>query len=237
MLSRDQLIRIRDQTKPQPLARSVRKTLFKYNLWCPSSKRTLSLKSAGKTTTSPVSKGGLLNARSINGKEHSIYELIVDNSLDFLALTETWCSEKSSVSLGLITPPGYSIQLTNRVSRGGGVALIHRDSYRSSLVKSPTYSSFEHQTVSLKHNSDTIWITTVYVPKGIFSSAFSTEICDLLGHLQAQPGKHVIVGDFNFHVNDISDTAANKFKILLDQYNLVQHVAKPTHINGNTLEL
>ena len=91
--------------------------------------------------------------------------------------------------------------------------------------------------MSLQHDSETFRITTVYNPKGVFSSVFSAEFCELLSHFQAQPGKHVIVGDFNFHVNDINDAAANKFKNLLDQYNLSQHISTPTHVNGNTLDL
>ena len=54
------------------------------------------------------SKCGLLNARSRNNKKDSIYELILitDNDLDVLALTETWWTDNSDGSLGLVTPPG-----------------------------------------------------------------------------------------------------------------------------------
>ena len=45
------------------------------------------------------------------------------------------------------------------------------------------------------------------------------------------------MGDFNFHVNNQSDSGANKFKALLNQYNLSQHVNIPTHTAGNTLDL
>ena len=50
-----------------------------------------------------------MNSRSINNKKDSIYELITDNDLNVLALTETWCADNSDVSLGLVTPPGYVI--------------------------------------------------------------------------------------------------------------------------------
>ena len=45
------------------------------------------------------------------------------------------------------------------------------------------------------------------------------------------------MGDFNFHVNNQSDSGANKFKALLNQYNLSQHVTIPTDTAGNTLDL
>jgi hypothetical protein len=49
-------------------------------------------------------KCALLNSRSINNKEHLIYELIADFDLDFLAITETWCD--FTVCLELIKPLG-----------------------------------------------------------------------------------------------------------------------------------
>ena len=48
---------------------------------------------------------------------------------------------------------------------------------------------------------------------------------------------HLIVGDFNFHVNTDTDVDAKKFKSLLHQYDLIQHVNVPTHTAGNTLDL
>ena len=236
MLSREQLIQIRDNTTSCTLPRSLRKTLFKFNIWCPSSKRTVGIK---KTSIEKYtgSKGGLLNSRSINNKEDSIYELICDNKLDFLALTETWCNDYSTVSLGQITPPGYNILHTNRPHRGGGVALVYRETYKARLEKGHVYSSFEHQTVSLYFSSETLRITTVYLPRGVFSSTFNTEFSELLSTLQSLSGKHIVLGDFNFHVNDSNDPSAVKFKLLLDQFNLSQHVTIPTHVSGNTLDL
>ena len=52
----------------------------------------------------------------LTNKEDSIYELITDNDLDVLALTETWCTDNYNVSLGLVTPPGYTIVQTHRSS-------------------------------------------------------------------------------------------------------------------------
>ena len=246
MLSRDQLIEIRNQASPQSVSRSVRKTLFKYNLWCPLAKRTGTLKTnftqckkgkSGERDECSGTKCAILNSRSINNKEDSIYELIVDNSLDFLALTETWCSDNSTVSLGHITPPGYYIIQTQRPTRGGGVALIFRDTYNRRRVNTGKYETFEHQTVSLHSTNVTLCVTTIYVPNGIFSTDFNDQFSDLLSKLVAVSGKHVIVGDFNFRINESTDQNALKFKTLIEQFNLTQHIDIPTHVAGNTLDL
>ena len=141
------------------ISRSLRKTLFKFILWNPSSKDTAKVKNHIKTYAN--SKCDLLNARSINNKEDSIYELITDNDLDVLALTETWCAVNSDVSLGLVTPPGYAIVQTHRSSQGSGVCVIYRDSFRARLEQCQKYSSFEHQTVNLFSDSDVLRIITV----------------------------------------------------------------------------
>ena len=140
--SRDELLKVRGN---EHISRSVRKTLFKNNIWCPKSSRLISKPRVSTKRSFQGAKGGLLNTRSINEKESSICELITDNQLDFVALTETWCTDKSSVSLGLIQPPGYSvIHLPRHDRRGGGVGLIYRDSYKAKRVKFEKFSSFEH---------------------------------------------------------------------------------------------
>ena len=47
----------------------------------------------------------------------------------------------------------------------------------------------------------------------------------------------MITGDFNFHVDDCSDKDAAKFKDLLLEFGLQQHVNVPTHRDGHTLDL
>ena len=47
----------------------------------------------------------------------------------------------------------------------------------------------------------------------------------------------IIMGDFNLHVDDPSDTEAKKFCDMLDSLGLEQHVKHPTHIQGHTLDL
>ena len=60
---------------------------------------------------------------------------------------------------------------------------------------------------------------------------------ELTGVLLSLSGKHVIVGDFNFRINEPADVNAAKFKALIEQFNLIQHVNLSTHVAGNTLDL
>ena len=115
-----------------------------------------------------------LNARSINNKVDSIYELNTDNDLEVLALAETWRTDNSDVSLGLITPPGCAIDQTLRSSGSGGVDVIYRDSLRARFENCEKYSPLEHQTLNLFSDSDVLGIVNVYNPSENLTTDFHT---------------------------------------------------------------
>jgi hypothetical protein len=66
---------------------------------------------------------------------------------------------------------------------------------------------------------------------------FFEEFSDLLGRLAVSSGKLVLVGDFNFHVDDLTNPQAARFLDLLDCYNLKQHITGATHKANHTLDL
>ena len=51
------------------------------------------------------------------------------------------------------------------------------------------------------------------------------------------PGKLIIAGDFNIHVENIGDPDSVKFATILRSHGLVQHVQSSTHVHGGTLDL
>jgi hypothetical protein len=69
--------------------------------------------------------------------------------------------------------------------------------------------------------------------KELFLEEFGTILEDLItyrGHL-------LILGDFNFHWECVSDTGTKLLAGLLDSMGLIQHVAESTHVSGHTLDL
>ena len=70
-------------------------------------------------------KLGLLNIRSLTNKAVIVNEMITDNRLHALCLTETWIRPGDYLALNEATPPGYSHAHRSRPNgRGGGVATI-----------------------------------------------------------------------------------------------------------------
>ena len=117
------------------------------------------------------------------------------------------------------------------------VVVLHWYSVTSTRQKTGKYTNFVNQTVSLSLGTNYLHVTTIYIPSGIFSSEINELISDLLSKLLSLTGKLVILGDFNFRINDPTDTHAAKFKALTEQFNLIQHISIPTHNAGNTLDL
>ena len=233
--SADDLKHIRDTTECK-IHRNSRKSLFKLNLWKPSTISHVS------DTYTPARKEnslhvGLINPRSVNNKGEAIHDLIVDNRLDICAITETWLHENAAVSVGNITPIGYSTCHIPRQSRGGGVAVVHRQSLPAKTVSNNKYTSFEYIETCVSGTSDLLRVIVLYHPTGTFSPTFIEEFTDFLDRHVLTPGKLLLLGDFNFHVEDPSDTHAQRFVKLLESYNLKQHVTIATHEKGHTLDL
>ena len=114
-----------------------------------------------------------LNAHSVCNKTDSIRDLVIDNQLDVCAILETWLYFGHMAAKDIL-PPGYALKHKHRPTehqedtkkrdgkRGGGVAVIHRDSLTVSRVSSTAYSSMECLQCLLKLGSDVLRLVIVY---------------------------------------------------------------------------
>lgn len=169
-----------------------------------------------------------------------INDFIVEHSLDVLALTETWLTGSCADDpvLSALLPPGYNITHTPRASRGGGTAMVYKQTISlSKVVSTNTWCSFEAIECLLK-SSQVARLCVVYRPPSSNDLAtFFREFGDYLSHLVTASGHLLLMGDFNFHVDVISDQHAKEFMSLVSSFGLQQHVTGSTHRNGHTLDL
>lgn len=184
---------------------------------------------------------GLLNPWSVCNKADTIRDFIVDQNLDILALTETWLngSIKDDPIISSLLPNGYNFIHVPRQSRGGGTALIHRSNLVIRQVSQPqVFESFEVLECCISTSGTMVRLSLVYRPPTSSSIAhFYEEFSDYLARITTSPGQPLIMGDFNFHVDDKDDHRATQFLDILDSFGIRQYVSNPTHRNGHTLDL
>ena len=215
------------------------------NLICPS------IENSHKKVPIRLLDFGLLNTHSVNTHEKGrlktdmIKDLLVSKDLDCLALTETWLKQgnDSSHIIKELCPTGYSLCHEPRKNRrGGGVALLYKNDLKAKKMPVIAQKSFEYQEVKIRTMEKTFHILIVYrpPPNSINKSndgQFFEEFATYLEKQSVQTGQLIIVGDFNFHVDDMNDAAATKFLDLMTSMNFQQHVTESTHEFGHTLDL
>ena len=187
----------------------------------------------------------LLNAHSVRNKTTSVYDFILDQKLDVLAPTETWLRDDITdrAILGEIIPPGFNILNVPRKDRsGGGVALIFRDCFQVVLKPSNQCLSVECLDVELKLSSSVLRIVLLYCPEpktgnSGTSNSFLEIFSDLLDDLFLASGKLLLLGDFNYHMDNPTDKCVEMFQKILNMANLNQHVTSATHVQGHILDL
>ncbi|PFX12684.1 hypothetical protein AWC38_SpisGene23314 [Stylophora pistillata] len=187
----------------------------------------------------------LLNTRSINKKELAIKDYAVDNNVDIFAMTETWLSnnENYNFSITEVCPTGYQVyHIPRKNSRGGGVGLLIKKHVKVTKQTQRNFKSFEYLDIVTICSTGSTRIVTIYRPppsetNQLNSALFLEEFCILTEHLVVFPGNLLRVGDFNYHVDNISNLDTVKFNNMLESFGLVQHVDEPTHKKGYTLDL
>ncbi|KAJ8362846.1 hypothetical protein SKAU_G00116770 [Synaphobranchus kaupii] len=175
----------------------------------------------------------LLNTRSLTNKSPVISELILDNNIDFLLLTETWQQPSDYYALNQATPTNYCYIAKPRSSgRGGGIAVLHKQSLSVTELdlNLPPMSTFEYLALSLPNSITAILL---YRPPKTHPSFLS----ELLTIASSLSNRLLLTGDFNIHVDLPNSPLTPDFLSLLDCFHLTQHINFPTHAKGHTLDL
>ena len=185
-------------------------------------------------SSSPNLTFGMLNTRSVVNKAPLLHSLITDNDLSILAIAETWVkSDDPPVIINGPAPPGYGILHVHRdnpdQNRGGGLAIIHRDTINIQPRKHKiNHSSFELQLVNITLQSRDILLANIYRPPSSSKSLFFEEFGLLLTNLRTEVVDRLIIcGDFNLPGTS-PDTIDNGLAELLHSTSFTQFVKSPT---------
>ena len=186
----------------------------------------------------------LLNCQSVNNKFLLINDVILDNNLDAIVMTETWHVCSSDLPLRRAAPPGYSIveaarpgYTSNCVTNHGGIAIVHHDSHTVRVITLPIRPT-PFEVLVCHFNPAKLIFITLYRPSYLsITELFFEELISLLEIVSTYGSEIVLSGDFNIHVDDDNDISARRLLKLLDAFNLQQHVTTSTHARGHTLAM
>ena len=166
--------------------------------------------------------------RSAVNKSVKIHSIVADHNVDLRAVTETWITSDAppAVNTG-ITPCGYAVLHVHRESekggpkRGGGLAVIHRDSLvdrNYALQEQSKSTKFELQLVYVRAGASSIIIANIYRPTSQFNNAvFFDEIANLLTNIPVTTRKgQLLTGYFNCPGKD-SNTIDTGLTSVLEQ--------------------
>jgi exonuclease III len=179
----------------------------------------------------------------------SVCDFIISNSVDILAITETWLGTvMDDHVLSDLIPSGYDILQTARSeSRGGGVAVVFKQGLNmKKIISTPSevkvYTHFEHLECYVSTGDKPFRLCVIYRPppskqNGFTNSLFFDEWASYLDELAVTPQELIITGDLNFHLDKPDSPDVHQFLGLLESHSLVQHVRAATHIQGHTLDV
>jgi len=128
---------------------------------------------------------------------------------------------------------------------GGGTAFLLREPSKLLSIPTATFKSYELSSVTIKLSHSNLALYNIYRPpqsntKSRHSVSFSLFLEDfqtLISSVSTSHYEFLITGDFNIHVDDLTDSNVIQFLSLLDHANLTQLVLFPTHRHSHTLDL
>ena len=117
-----------------------------------------------------------------------------------------------------------------------------KTSLQAKLLDQWAYENLEAMEVSIESGTVKLKLGVVYRPppsseNGHTLAGFLDDFISLSEGYATSHRDCILVGDFNCHVELPTDRPAQRFLSVLNDTNLQQHVAGPTHVSEHTLDL
>ena len=130
-----------------------------------------------------------------------------------------------------------AISVLRSNKQGGGIAVVYKDSIMIRRSNTYDYSSMEctDSVVSLPGLSLNMAVTYIPGDKSVLN--FANDFLDYMERNSNSPGKLLLTGDFNIHVNDLESPETNTFLDALYSFGLHNYISFLTHHLNNTLDL
>ena len=171
----------------------------------------------------------LVNTRSCIKKTQDIQHLLTDRNLDICALVETWIKTDDNITPIQLCPQGYKCLSTSRTDRQGGLNIKQDMKYN--------FNSMECTDYQIALPGKEVRLGLIYRPPEKSVLDFVLEFAEYMEENINFKGEHLLIGDFNIHMNNKEHQDTITFMDMLDTFALGNHIDFPTHKLDNTLDL
>ena len=188
-------------------------------------------------------KFSTLNARSIRDKTLIIKDFVVDYDVDIAAITETWLRYNDDLIIRELRPTGYKLVHNPRISdTGAGVGFLYKENIGIEHVtyhgEFRSFGCLDVTFVSLNHiRSLVIYRPPCSTVNGLSVNLFLDEFSSLLEEVVISTSEFLLLGDFNFHIDDKDDIHTKQFMDTIESFNCKQLVTQAMHVCGHILYL
>ncbi len=192
-------------------------------------------------------KCGTVNARSVINKSDLIFDYMRQHSLDIYMIVEAWCDPQNPENMKVVSNikgSTYNIKLAPRIGRtGGGILVAYKQNLKVEKMKPPKMQTCEIMEIRVQDKRKKIRFVIIYRPESDTEKNPYTmtecykEFTELFAYYKSLKEEVIFCGDYNFHMNKPDNNKAQKFKEILDTFELIQHINESTHNKGNTLDL
>ncbi|XP_040061475.1 uncharacterized protein LOC115318981, partial [Ixodes scapularis] len=177
-----------------------------------------------------------LNARSLLNKVDALESILLEYNPEIVTVTETWLHPLISDSE--ILPPDYIILRKNRLTRGGGVAIILKRGL--SYVPMPEVKNVESLWCKVSFENYSIDVGVVYRPPDSDLQYLHSLYDYMLANIKSD--KIIMTGDINMpEINwDSLHPGLDTADVIIDMlfaFNLTQIVREPTRVQGSSRSL
>ena len=180
----------------------------------------------------------LVNTRSCIRKTQDIQHLLTDRNLDICALIETWIKTNNNITPIQLCPQGYKCLSTSRTDKQeGGIALLFKERLNIKQDTKHDFTSMECMDYLISLPGQQVKLCLMYRPPEKSVLDFVLDFADYLEENINFRGEHLLLGDFNIHINDKEHQDTISFMDMLDSFALENHIDFLTHKLDNTLDL
>jgi len=157
------------------------------------------------------------------------------------AVFETWHDDTAGPDLIARVPPGFKFVEKTRprkteqslTTNHGGVCLLYDASFHARLLQLPKFQTFEVVGAYVRRADFNVVAIVIYRQSS--QSVTQLFFTDFFEQLAVYSAPLMILGDFNMHVDDVTDSSAGKLSDILANHSLLQHIKSPTYSDGHTL--